>query len=389
MYIDQKGNGVIAKVGKVSVEIYRNSYRLRWRYNSKRYVLTISGNLSKEALKAATAKANIINGDMALDKFDESLVKYDPTKAQALISIPTELNLYELWERYKAANKHRVEKTTQNNSWKQTDKCLTKVSHNALKLCNAPSLVQELLEHYHKSTLERIGTNITACLNWSHKQQLIDRVPDYGFKFNLPKSERSKKTFTPDEIHRIILAFETDEFKSPKSTYSHSYYTGFITCLALTGRRPEDVIALTHNDLIDHYGKCVIKFSKAYSKGVLKSTKNNRITLYPVNGQLSRCFTKQGKIDNPNNLIFPSHNGGYIDLHNFLNRYWKPVLTQLVDMGVIREYLPLYNLRHSRATNLIRAGIDLESVAALLETSIPMLSKHYLEDDTGINLPDL
>jgi hypothetical protein len=116
MYIDQKGNGVIAKVGKVSVEIYRNSYRLRWRYNSKRYVLTISGNLSKEALKAATAKANIINGDMALDKFDESLVKYDPTKAQALISIPTELNLYELWERYKAANKHRVEKTTQNNS---------------------------------------------------------------------------------------------------------------------------------------------------------------------------------------------------------------------------------------------------------------------------------
>lgn len=387
--IKDQTKGVVAKYGKIAIEIYSGSFRLRWTHEKKTRTITIEGGISKEAYNAACGKAQLINSDIALDRFDESLVKYDPKKAQTIESVQTVPTLKELWERYKVANAHKVALTTQKETWRQTDRCLAKVSERALLLSNADLLVPELLQHYSVGTLSRIKINIDACLNWSLESGKLDRKPKYTFPDSGTKGTRSKEAFTTAEIQRILTALENDEFTSKYASFSHSWYVRFVEFMALTGRRPEDLIALTWDDIQERHGRMVMIVSKAYSKGILKKTKNELVTIYPLNREMLNCLTRQGKIPNDNRLVFPSQKLGYIDLHNFTNRVWKPIVTKLDEMGEIDRYLPFYNLRHSRATHLIRSGVDLQTIATLLETSIEMLSKHYLQGNSEIELPNL
>jgi len=53
-------------------------------------------------------------------------------------------------------------------------------------------------------------------------------------------------------------------------------------------------------------------------------------------------------------LLFPAERGGYLDLHNFRNREWKP--TQLA--AGIEPLRRIYDLRHTYATFALRAGIS-------------------------------
>jgi hypothetical protein len=71
--------------GRVTVERFRDSIRLRWTLKSKTYSLTI-GKDSRDTLRAARAKAQIIDGDVALDRFDSSLIKY----GKPLAALPAE-----------------------------------------------------------------------------------------------------------------------------------------------------------------------------------------------------------------------------------------------------------------------------------------------------------
>ena len=53
-------------------------------------------------------------------------------------------------------------------------------------------------------------------------------------------------------------------------------------------------------------------------------------------------------------LLFPAPRGGYLDLHNFRNRDWKPA--QLA--AGIEPLRRVYDLRHTFATFALRAGIS-------------------------------
>lgn len=80
-------------------------------------------------------------------------------------------------------------------------------------------------------------------------------------------------------------------------------------------------------------------------------------------------------------LVFSSPKDKHIDLHNFTNRTWKPLVTQLVDSGELKEYLPTYHCRHTAASMLAKAGIPSSTIAALLDTSEQMLNKHYFDNE--------
>jgi integrase len=387
--IKNQVKGIVAKYGKIAIEIHSGSFRLRWTHNKKTRTITIEGGITQEAYNSACGKAQLINADIALDRFDESLVKYDPKKAQSLEAVQTEPTLKDLWERYKVANAHNLAETTIKTSWKQVDNCLAKVSDRALRLSHADLLVPELLQHYSTGTLKRISAEITTCLNWSLETGKIDRKPKYIFPKHTPNKGTSQEIYSTDNLQRILKAIRNDEFKSPYTRYTHSWYVHFVEFFALTGRRPEDIIALTHEDIIERNGRMVMIVNKAYSKGVLKKTKNETVTIYPLNGEMLDCLTLQGKIDNPHNLIFPSQNLGYIDLAGFGRDIWKPLVSKLVTMGEVKHYCKFYSLRHLRATNLLRQGVDLQTISALFETSIEMLSQHYLKGNSEIELPNL
>ena len=72
-------------------------------------------------------------------------------------------------------------------------------------------------------------------------------------------------------------------------------------------------------------------------------------------------------------LVFPAEGGGYLDLHNFRNREWKPA--QLA--AGIEPLRRVYDLRHTFATFALRAGISTFDLSRYMGASLTMIDRHY------------
>ena len=183
-------------LGKVNVNKDRNNYKLRWSYQGRRYSLSI-GVVSQESLKAAKAKAKLIESDILFDRFDTSLGKYSikyQKQAQAETLLTT-------WEQYKELNSKRVALTTQKNCWAQVDRCLAKVNNKELfDLSKADELVNELLNHYSPGTLKRVLISLNAAADGCYYK--LNKLP----KTNKPIIE----CFSDGEIKAVIEAFDSN-----------------------------------------------------------------------------------------------------------------------------------------------------------------------------------
>jgi hypothetical protein len=72
-------------------------------------------------------------------------------------------------------------------------------------------------------------------------------------------------------------------------------------------------------------------------------------------------------------LVFPAERGGYLDLHNFRNREWKPA--QLA--AGIEPLRRIYDLRHTFAIFALRAGIATFDLSRYMGASLTMIDRHY------------
>jgi integrase len=294
---------------------------------------------------------------------------------------PSELNLFSLWGRYKAAKKNLVAPTTQKGDWPEVDRALNFVSPECLEFStsSATLLLAELLERYAASTVRKVLLYARAANHWGIEEEVLTKNFYSRLFKSIPKSQksgRSRKCFEKREIEHILAAFASNEFVSKFSVvHLHSYYRGYVEFLALTGFRPEEAIALQWSDIKNNR----IIVSRAYSQGILKSTKTYESRTFPVNSQLGKLLQS---LPRTQNLVFPSPEGGYINQHNFGERYWKPIVKKLVQAGKVEEYLPTYNLRHSWITRMLRSGLDIATVAKLAGNKPDTIMKHYLAAKT-------
>jgi integrase len=306
----------------------------------------------------------------------------------AVAEKPSELNLLSLWSQYKSAKANLVAATTQKGDWSEVDRALAAVSPESLEFftSSASLLLKELLERYAGSTTKKVLENIRAANYWAIEEELLTKNFYSRLFKNIPKSQksgRSQKCFEPHEIEYILAAFTSNEFCSKFSTRSHSYYRGYVEFLALTGFRPEEAIALTWADVKN--GEIIV--SRAYSQGILKSTKTYEARSFPINSQLGKLLKS---LPRTQNLVFPSTEGGHINQHNFNERYWKPIIKQLIVSGKVDEYLPTNNLRHSWITRMLRARLDIATVARLAGNKPDTIMRHYLAAQTkDLTLPEL
>lgn len=289
---------------------------------------------------------------------------------------PSELNLLLLWQRYKVAKTGLVAPTTQKGDWPEVDRALNFVSPECLEFTasSASSLLAELLDRYATSTVRKTILYLRAANCWAIEEELLAKNFYSRLFKSIPKSQksgRSRKCFEKHEIENILATFASNEFVSKFSVHPHSYYRGYVEFLALTGFRPEEVIALEWGDIKN--GRIIV--SRAYSQRTLKETKTYEARTFPVNSQLGKLLQSLPKTQN---LVFPSPEGGYINQHNFGERYWKPIVKKLVVAGKIQEYLPTYNLRHSWITRMLRSGLDIATVAKLAGNKPDTIMKHYL-----------
>jgi integrase len=288
----------------------------------------------------------------------------------------SELNLLSLWQRYKVAKAQLVAATTQKGDWSEVDRALNFVSPESLDFTttSASLLLAELVERYAASTVRKVLLYARAANCWAIEEELLAKNFYSRLFKSIPKSQhsgRSGKCFEKHEIEYILATFASNEFVSKFSVHLHSHYRGYVEFLALTGFRPEEAIALYWSDIKN--GQIIV--SRAYSQGILKSTKTYEARTFPINSQLDKLLQS---LPRKQNLVFPSPEGGYINQHNFGERYWKPIVKKLVQAGKIAEYLPTYNLRHSWITRMLRSGLDIATVAKLAGNKPDTIMKHYL-----------
>jgi hypothetical protein len=76
------------------------------------------------------------------------------------------------------------------------------------------------------------------------------------------------------------------------------------------------------------------------------------------------------RLDTP--LLFPALRGGYVNLHNWRSREWKPALRA---SGI--EERRIYDLRHTYATFSLAAGVSLFTLSRRMGTSVEMIDRTY------------
>lgn len=148
-------------------------------------------------------------------------------------------------------------------------------------------------------------------------------------------------------------------------------YRPMVLFAAATGLRPAEWLALEWRD-IDLEAQ-VVYVHRSFTKGRLKCPKTEAsrravplqtIALEALDRQTSK---RHGA------LVFPAQRGGYLDIHNFRNREWKPAQ---VAAG-IEPLRRIYDLRHTFATFALRAGISTFDLSRYMGASLTMIDRHY------------
>jgi integrase len=350
---------------KIKIEQFKSSYRLRFTYpRGKRNTITIAP-ATKAGLVKAQQASQLIELDILNNSFD--LSKY----SQPLQQAPS---IYTLWEYYKQVKQDITSTTTQLETWRQTDSCLNKLPTTLLRLDKANEAVAYLLKIYSVGTLERVLANLKAACNLATQTQQINSNPYQHIK--LPKRRRVQ-----------IECFSDDEIKAIFEIFANTRHSNYVQFLAYTFCRPGEACALTIDDI--DLRRNIIKFDKAYSRGILKETKNNKARLFPINNQLLSLVLIL--VDSDCQTCFTNTLSRRLDHRDWAREVWKPAITQLVNQGRVKKYLKCYCLRHSGITRMIRAGYDVATVASLAGTSSEMIFRNYLasKDIDSIKVPEL
>jgi integrase len=189
-----------------------------------------------------------------------------------------------------------------------------------------------------------------------------------------PKRRERAHFHSWEEVERLA-----DEFVGLKLTPAELRDQDIVHFGAGTGLRPEEWIALERRDLDLAAG--LVHVRRVYTDGQVKEygKQSRSLRTVPLRRRLQeRLKTLPPRIDTP--LLFPGEQGGYLDLHYWRERRWRPALKgaglAVDEHGRPRGLTP-YSLRHTFATWAIRAHVGLYDLARLMGTSVEQIDKTY------------
>ena len=140
---------------------------------------------------------------------------------------------------------------------------------------------------------------------------------------------------------------------------------------AATGLRPGEWLALEHR-YIDRAAR-VVYVRRTFRNGRIKTPKTKAsVRAVPLQGIALAALDDLSSTPYCA-LLFPSVRGGYLDLHNFRTRAWKPA-QRSAGIDPLRR---VYDLRHTFATFALRAGISTFDLSRYMGTSLAMIERHY------------
>jgi integrase len=148
-------------------------------------------------------------------------------------------------------------------------------------------------------------------------------------------------------------------------------YRPMVIFAAATGLRPAEWLALERRD-IDLQAR-VVYVRRSFTKGRLKCTKTEASRRAVPLQAIALNAIEQQPSSPHSALLFPAERGGYLDLHNFRNREWKPA-QRAAGVEPLRR---IYDLRHTFATFAVRAGISTFDLSRYMGASLTMIDRNY------------
>src|SRR6266498_3068820 len=148
-------------------------------------------------------------------------------------------------------------------------------------------------------------------------------------------------------------------------------YGPMVIFAAATGLRPAEWLALERRD-VDREAR-VVYVRRSFTKGRLKCTKTEASRRAVPLQTIALQAIEQEPSSRQSSLVFPAERGGYLDLHNFRNREWKPA-QRAAGIEPLRR---IYDLRHTFAAFALRAGISTFDLSRYMGASLTMIDRHY------------
>jgi integrase len=347
--------------GTVSILNDANRIRLRWRYQQKRYSLSLFA-YTKANLLQAKQIALTIEQDMVSGGFDATLNRYNLVNPKtSSIEQKSLVNHFGEW----TADYRNID-INQDKDYFFTKQMLQRWGdfnvHNTLdKLKGEP-----LCAKTYNSRLRLLK----GFFMWMVRSKRIESNP---LEDVLPKRinkvvKNERKPFTQEEIKQVLEAFKNDAFCPVCSYFKHSFYHPFVYFIFQTGVRNAEAIGLRVKHIHFNEGYVEIKEAMARTiKGthaaarIRKETKNGKERRLPLDKELISILQPLVANKGADDLVFLSPKGLPIDDRMFQRRVFRKVL-----QGLGIENRVLYACRHTFGSRCIQEGLTPVMTAFLM-----------------------
>jgi integrase len=365
------------------------SIRFRVRGFSRQFYLSTGLKDNKTNRDLVRAKVEIIERDIALNRFDSTLESYK-FKNYKNPETPTQnATLGELWNEYLSFQNQHLEQSTLNADYKSITKIINYLPTQSLN--DAAKIRNVLLDRYSYHTAYKSLAAFSRCCNWAINSSLVESNPFEKIQLPKPKkrsNDNVHEAYTLEQRDLIISAFESHTY--------FAHYASLVKFLFWTGCRPGEAFALTWGDISDD--GCQISINKAYASNVheTKGTKNNKRRIFSCQERSKlQLLLLEIKPQCPakKQLIFTNKSGGQLTIQ-MLDTVWRGqphhqgVVTKLAKNEIV-PYKKIYTTRHTFATWAIASGISPEKVAYWLGDDIKTVLTYYCHPDvTKAACPD-
>lgn len=385
----------------VTVDNQNDKIRLRFSYLSNRYRISTGLDYNEKNLILVEAVKKRIIQDIVGNNLDTTLGLYKkmmrgettPVSSEHTVNKPAGADIYTTymrWIDYKVKRREISDDPVPSNyhyagqvlrTWGNTD--LAEVQQKLMEMEYSPSAYNDRL------------TCLRNFFEWCVVKGIYDTNPlkDIPRKKGNRLISANRRPFTEEELHRIIKAYETDQFCPKRSRYKHSHYAPFIKFMVFTGVRNAEAVGLRVGK-VDFKNRTIMidevlartRDGSHSSARVVKETKTGNVRLLPMNDQVYDLLFPLCDGKSRDSLVFVSPMGNMIDDRMLQQRTFKPILREL---GIKDRVL--YALRHSFSTRALQQGMTVYEVAQLMgHASIETTMRNYIHlVNRPKNLPGL
>jgi integrase len=387
--------------GEISIDNNKGRIRLRWRYQGKRYPLSLPYDYTPENMHHATVKVAEIKLDILKGCFDTSLERYKPKVIKPVTLLPvkaappitTILFLGDLSDKFKDWTKN-IKNINIDHSVDYYGIYRILLKWVEIPLEKAAARIEA--ENWGVSTYNKRLNILSSFFNWLKNSGVIAQNPllEVSRRRNKRKKKNERRIpLTEDEINNFLEAIRKDTYCHKFSPYKHSFYYPFFKFMFLTGVRNAEAIGLKvkHIDFeAEHIeiSETLARTTKGshHAARISKGTKTDNVRYIPLTEELKDMLLPLVQGKEPDSLVFPSPRGLSIDDRMLQRRIFKPVLKK---MSI--DDRDLYSARGAFGTRAVQQGMALTDLANLMgHATIETAIRNYVSvTRTAVSLPTI